>query len=186
MLCNLFIKEPTIKTLEEILKLGVKPNDLHDQNYDLSLLHVRQPYETMKYLLDKGGNPNLTNGLGLTPIHFQKEYKTIKLLVSRGAIPNPRDMYDFTPLYWQKDPEATEYLLKYNPIRDNFIFNIADYDRDHPYMVMLIEGGYDPYSEKNISITPIFLQKDLYLFQLNIYVLILYLFCLFQILLHLI
>ena len=26
---------------------------------------------------------------------------------------------------------------------------------------MLIEGGYDPYSEKNISITPIFLQKDL-------------------------
>ena len=26
---------------------------------------------------------------------------------------------------------------------------------------MLIEGGYDPYSEKNISITPVFLQKDL-------------------------
>jgi len=156
-----FVKNPCIKTLDKIFKLGVKPNELLPGYHDLSLLHVRQPYETMKYLLDKGGNPNLINGLGLAPIHFQKEFKTIKLLVSRGAIPNPRDIYDFTPLYWQKDPEATEYLLKYNPIRNNYIFNIADFDRTHPYMIMLIEGGYDPYSEKNISITPVFLQRDL-------------------------
>ena len=29
---------------------------------------------------------------------------------------------------------------------------------------MLIEGGYDPYSENNISITPLFLQRDLEVF----------------------
>lgn len=158
-----FNMKPSIKIIDELIdKYHINVNSLLDRLYGLSLLHVRQPYKTMKYLLDKGGNPNNTSRLGLRPIHFQKEYKVIKLLVDRGAIPNPKDVYDFTPLYWQKDPEATEYLLQYNPIENNYIFNSIPWTTiDHHYIKMLIEGGYDPYSEKNISITPVFLQKDL-------------------------
>jgi len=156
-----FKKEPSLEILNELFSHNVNPNDLYDYLYNLSLLHVRQPYETMKYLLDKGGDPNLINETGVHPIHFQKDFKTIRLLLDRGAIPNPKDIYDFTPLFWQKDPESIEYLLKYNPINNNYIYNSVNYKPDHYYNVMLIEGGYDPYSENNISVTPVFLQRDL-------------------------
>ena len=156
-----FKKEPSLEILNELFSHNVNPNDLYDYLYNLSLLHVRQPYETMKYLLDKGGDPNLINETGVHPIHFQKDFKTIRLLLDRGAIPNPKDIYDFTPLFWQKDPESTEYLLKYNPINNNYIYNALLFKPDHYYNVMLIEGGYDPYSENNISVTPVFLQRDL-------------------------
>jgi ankyrin repeat protein len=156
-----FYNEPSIDLLKNIFnEYNFHPNKLHPIIFNLSLLHVRQPYETMKYLLDKGGDPNLDNPLDNKPIHFQKDYKTIRLLLDRGAIPNPRDVYDFTPLYWQKDLESVKCLLKYNLITNNFIYNPKNWSCRHYYNVMLIEGGYDPYSENNISITPAFLQRD--------------------------
>ena len=85
----------------------------------------------------------------------------LNLLVDRGAIPNPRDLYDFSPLFWQKDLESVKYLLQYNPITNNNIYNAKDWRPGHYYNKMFIEGGYDPYSENNISITPIFLQKEI-------------------------
>ena len=91
-----FYNEPSIDLLKNIFnEYNFHPNKLHPIIFNLSLLHVRQPYETMKYLLDKGGDPNLDNPLDNKPIHFQKDYKTIRLLLDRGAIPNPRDIYDF-------------------------------------------------------------------------------------------
>ena len=157
-----FYNEPNLELLKQIFnKYSFHPNKLHPIIFGLSLLHIKQPYETMKYLLDKGGDPNINSSLDNKPIHFQKDFKTIRLLIDRGAIPNPKDVYDFSPLYWQKDPESVKYLLQYNPIINNFIYNSKNWKLNHYYNVMLIEGGYDPYSENNISITPIFLQKDI-------------------------
>jgi len=157
-----FYKEPTLELLKQIFnEYNFHPNKFHTIIFGLSLLHVKQPYETMKYLLDKGGDPNINSYLSNKPIHFQKEFKTIRLLVDRGAIPNPRDLYDFNPLFWQKDLESVKYLLQYNPISNNNIYNAKDWRLNHYYNKMFIEGGYDPYSENNISITPLFLQRDL-------------------------
>ena len=91
---------------------------------------------------------------------MQKEYSTIKLLINYGAIPNPLDVYDFSPLFWQKDIESIKYLLRYNSISNNLIYQPKTWPYNHYYNMMFIDGGYDPYSENNISITPIFLQKD--------------------------
>ena len=157
-----FYNEPNLELLKQIFnKYSFHPNKLHPIIFGLSLLHIKQPYETMKYLLDKGGDPNINSSLDNKPIHFQKDFKTIRLLIDRGAIPNPRDVYDFSPLYWQKDSESVKYLLQYNPIINNFIYNPTNWKSNHYYNKMLIDGGYDPYSENNISITPIFLQKDI-------------------------
>ena len=136
-----FYNEPNLELLKNIFnKYNFHPNKLHSIIFDLSLLHVRQPYETMKYLLDKGGDPNINSSLDNKPIHFQKDFKTIRLLIDRGAIPNPKDVYDFSPLYWQKDPESVKYLLQYNPIINNFIYNSKNWKLNHYYNVMLIEG----------------------------------------------
>lgn len=160
-----FSKEPNLELLKQIFKNhNFNPNKFHTVLFGVSLLHVRQPYETMKYLLDKGGDPNNNTYLSSKPIHFQKEFKTIRLLVDRGAIPNPRDLYDFNPLFWQKDLESVKYLLRYNPLSNNFIYKPKSWPYTHYYNKMLIEGGYDPYSENNISITPLFLQRDLEVF----------------------
>jgi len=127
---------------------------------NITLLHIKQPYETMKYLLDNGGNPNIEGRYDLKPIHLQENYKTIKLLIDRGAQPNPKDSNNFNPLFWQKDPESTIYLLKYNEIYTGRILSIKSFKYRSPYIKMLIDGGYDPYSEINISVSPIFLQRN--------------------------
>ena len=88
-----FYNEPELKILKQLFnEHKPHPNKLFHQIYNLSLLHVRQPYETMRYLLGKGGDPNIRTLSGVCPIHFQKEFKTIRLLVDRGAIPNPKDL----------------------------------------------------------------------------------------------
>ena len=109
-----FKDNPTISKLKEIIPLlhefDMNVNSSYSDIHGLSLLHIRQPYETMKYLLDIGGNPNLNSLiLELKPIHFQYDYKTIKLLIDRGAQPNPVDVNYFNPLFWQKDLESAIY-----------------------------------------------------------------------------
>ena len=166
-LYNEFILNPTISTLKKILikfkdeKININSKIPYINN--ITLLHIIQPYETMRYLLDRGGDPNVESEFyKLKPIHFQYDYRTIKLLVSMGALPNPKDINNFNPLFWQKDSESIEYLLKYNTIYNCNILNISTFDTiNQPYITMLINGGYDPYSENNISITPIFLQKNI-------------------------
>ena len=112
-----FYYEPTLDKLKKLYKYNLDFNKTYSYLSGQSLLHVKQPYETMKYMLDRGGNPNINCTIyGLKPIHFQKGYKVIKLLIDRQAYINPIDMYGLSPLFWQKDPEATQYLLKYNPI----------------------------------------------------------------------
>ena len=154
-----FSKNPTIDLIKKICD-EIHPNELLPDYFNITLMHFRQSKDTMKYLLKRGGNPNIRSSLGICPIHMQKEYSTIKLLIDYGAIPNPRDIYDFSPLYWQKDLDSVKLLLKYNPLMNNFIYQPKTWSHRHYYNQMFIEGGYDPYSENNISITPIFLQKD--------------------------
>ena len=158
---------PNINLLKEIVKQLRKENKSINETFsclwNLSLLHIKQPYETMKYLLDMGGNSNINSSfLNFKPIHFQYDFKTIQLLISKGAQPNPVDANNFNPLFWQKDPESMKYLLRYNDIYNSNILNkIYIKHITHPYMRLLIDGGYDPYSENNISITPIFLQNNI-------------------------
>jgi len=160
-----FSNNPEVDILKKIYKIIIQKKLSFNTQYiilfNLTLLHVKQPYETMKYILDRGGDPNSENdSFQLRPIHFQKEYKTIKLLVDRGASPNPTDIYNFSPLYWQKDPESVRFLIKHNPIINNIIYKAKEWPYNIFYNKMLIEGGYDPYNEYNISITPVFLQRD--------------------------
>ena len=158
-----FYYKPTLDKLKKLYKYNFDFNKTYSYLSGQSLIHVKQSYETMKYMLDRGGNPNINCTMyGLKPIHFQKEYKVIKLLIDRRAIPNPVDFNNFNPLFWQKDPESMKYLLNHNKIYNcNIIVNTILFPIRSPYMRMLIEGGYDPYNEKNISITPVFLQRNL-------------------------
>ena len=50
---------------------------------------------------------------------------------------NP-DLYDFNPLFWQKDLESVKYLLQYNPISNNNIYNAKDWRLNHYYNKILL------------------------------------------------
>ena len=156
-----FIKDPTLEKIKYIVndfyRRGVV---LHNYTFlGLSLLHVKQGPETMKYLLNKGLNPNNSGIYNLKPIHLQKEYETIKLLIDAGAQPNPKCRNNMNPLFWQKDPDAMELLLNTNDIYFSRIFSRNKFKAFCPYTQMLVAGGYD-YSEEYVSVSPVFLQRD--------------------------
>lgn len=160
-----FVENPTLDTLYRI-------NDLVDDKdnmgriiidiNDNTLLHVRQSEETMKYLLDRGGLPNSINRDGITPVLLQRDYNVIRLLERKGANLNHKDNYNFGIFHWQKDPQITEYLIK-NDIDIHSYNSIYEPKSERIYSNrnrMLIEGGYDPYNEKYITIPGYFLQRD--------------------------
>ena len=153
-------KDPDFNLLKEIVhELIINNKTLNENVNGLSLLHIKAPVKNIKYLLDRGANPNIEGYYDLKPIHLQYSYNVIKLLVERGASPSAKDMNDFNPLFWQKDPEAINYLLQYNDIYISRIINTIAF-KNAPYHRMLVEGGYDPFSEHNISVSPIFLQRN--------------------------
>jgi hypothetical protein len=153
-----------------IVNIKLLYNYLIDKSYNINiiinnkaLIHIRQGYDTMKYLLDNGCNPNISNKYGLTALHYQKEYKVIKLLVERGGNIHAEDNYSFTISHWQKEPKSMEYLIKQGHKINNYNYIIYPklYKIYEDPNIMLIEGGYDPYNEYIISITPIFLQRNI-------------------------
>jgi hypothetical protein len=156
---------PDIKIINKFVSI-LQRNSILDINCivnNYSLLHFPQEYETMKYLLDLKADVNLANHYHITPIFTQKSYDTIKLLVDNGASLRVENEYHLTPLFWQKEPKAMKYLLDCG-LSVNYFNNSFNINRNYPiediYSNMLISGGYDPYNEMNISISPLFLQRD--------------------------
>jgi len=156
-----FVKNPTIDKIKNIVNNFYKNGIvLHDYTYlGLSLIHIKQGPETMKYLLNKGINPNISGIYDLKPIHLQEDYETIQLLINAGAQSNPKCINDLNPLFFQKDKKSMELLLKTNEIYFSKIFNRNKLKPWCPYTNMLVEGGYD-YSEEYICISPVFLQRN--------------------------
>jgi len=160
-----FKKKTTFHNVKKIISYIEKKNlNINDILFDdYSLLHIKQKHHTMKYLIDKGGNVNLKNLYGITPVMVQFQYKTIVLLVNHGAdIYQRDDKYYFSILHWQKEPKAMKYLIKkdVNIHCFNKLFQPKTEPRNSIYIELLIHGGYDPYSEKYISISPLFLQRN--------------------------
>ena len=162
-----FKKNPKKDKIDEILKILIR-NDLSINTIILhgySLLHVTQNKKTMKHLIELKGNVNLQNTYGITPIFTQKSRDTIELLIKNGANPNCYDNNNFTPLYWQKDPDAMDLLVsKYNLDLGNYnhLFTVEkEKTINDIYSEMLIHGGYDPYNEFNICISPLFVQRNI-------------------------
>jgi len=139
-------------------KLNINTEIVHGY----SVFHLRQTKDTIKYLLELKGDINLRNETGITPIFTQKEYDVVKFMTEKGADPMIFDDYGFSPLFWQKTPQTMYYLLnKYdlNLNNHNIRFNPKK-DINDIYTEMFINGGYDPYSEYNISVTALFLQRN--------------------------
>ena len=64
-------------------------------------------------------------------------------------------------LFWQKTPQTMYYLLnKYDLNLNNHNIRFTPKkDIKDIYTEMFINGGYDPYSEYNISVTALFSKK---------------------------
>ena len=156
-----FVREPTLDKIKYIVNEFYKQGIiLHNYTFmGISLLHIKQGPETMKYLLNKGINPNISGIYDLKPIHFQENYGTILLLLNAGAVSNPKCINDINPLFFQKDKKSIELLLKTNEIYFSRIFSRDKLKSWCPYTRMLIAGGYD-YSQEYISVSPIFLQRN--------------------------
>ena len=160
-----FKKDPTKNKIDKLVPL-LRKNSLNVNSllvFNYSLMHIKQGPDTMKHLLSLKGDVNIHNTKGMTPLFTQDRYDTIKLLVGEGANPNIQDNYKFTPLFWQKEPDAMEYLLNKDLKINHFNtrFNIQPGTLiDDIYVEMFILGGYDPYNEKNLCISPLFLQRN--------------------------
>ncbi len=163
---NQFQKNPNLKNFYQLFRFyqcfKIDINKIIFKN--LSILHIRQNVDTMKIILENGGDPNNKNKMNITPIMVQYDYKTIKLLYDKGAdIFNEELYYRFTILFWQKSPQAMEFLLEKNVSihHYNMIFYTRDKTYHNIYMKLFIDGGYDPYYQSYLSVSPLFLQKDI-------------------------
>lgn len=127
---------------------SVRENDLNtvinkiNQGYDinafsrrgLTLLHVAVEYDNykiVKYLLESGANPNISDG-SFPPIFFVKSAKTLKLLLKHGANPNAL-MYEKSHLtqYSVSNPRVLQYLM---------VEKLANFE----IVKVLLEGGANP------------------------------------------
>lgn len=86
-----------------------------------------------EFLIKKGANVNIRDGLGWTPLFWaahNRYPKTVKALIKHGANVNEQDKYGDTPLHWtvtQKSTEVTK-ILK----RAGADPNIANKNRETP------------------------------------------------------
>ena len=94
------------KILLEYAKNGISINEVYG---GYALLHIKQPYQNVKLLLDRGADPNVSGIFNIKPIHLYYDYDCIKLLVEKGARPCPYDNYNLNPLFWQKDYKSFIY-----------------------------------------------------------------------------
>ena len=161
-LINDYKDSQNINTLRKILleyaKNGLSINEVYG---GYALLHIKQPYQNVKLLLDRGADPNVSGIFNIKPIHLYYDYDCIKLLVERGARPCPYDNYNLNPLFWQKDYKSIIYLLNYCDLYNSIILPDSVAKKYYsPYYKMLVEGGYDPFSENNISTSPALLQRN--------------------------
>ena len=163
---NVFKRNPNLKNLNQLLRFykcfKIDINKIILNN--LSIIHIKQKKETMKLIIDYGGDTNNKNNMGITPIMLQYDYETIKLLYDNNAdIYQYEYIYNFNILFWQKDPQSIEFLLSKHVIVNtfNYIFYTKDKSINNIYMKLLIDGGYDPYNETFISTSPLFLQRNI-------------------------
>jgi len=171
---NVFKKDPNLKNFYQLFRFyqcfKIDINKIIFKN--LSILHIRQNVETMKILIDYGGDINNRNIMNITPIMVQYNYDCIKYLYDKGAELYNEDLYyGFNILFWQKSPRAMEFLLEKGLSIHKFhnLFYTKDKYINNIYIQLFIEGGYDPYYQTYLSVSPLFLQKDIQTQEIMLY-----------------
>ncbi|CBN74412.1 similar to ankyrin 2,3/unc44 [Ectocarpus siliculosus] len=106
--------------VDELLRNGANPNLGHREDQGLTPIHFAARFgnvELLKMLKRAGGDPGITNALGLTPLSYTCAFKlslskngddswerqqvaAIKWLLGQGANPNHVDKAGYTPLAW--------------------------------------------------------------------------------------
>eukprot|EP00903_Cladosiphon_okamuranus_P010267 g9721.t1 len=106
--------------VDELLRNGANPNIGHPEDQGLTPIHFAARFgnvELLKMLKRAGGDPNITNVLGLTPLSYSCAFKlslssksedswerqqisAITWLLDHGANPNHVDKAGYTPLAW--------------------------------------------------------------------------------------
>jgi ankyrin repeat protein len=116
------MKQLLVTTLAAVLLLGCDP---HVDSIYLGRVESNMLGDVsagnivaVKKYLDKGGNVNLQDELGMTPLHHAvnaglkgSHLKMIKLLIDRGANVKAIDDTHHTPLHWASNKETTELLI---------------------------------------------------------------------------
>ncbi|CAM9612425.1 unnamed protein product [Ectocarpus sp. 4 AP-2014] len=106
--------------VDELLRNGANPNLGHREDQGLTPIHFAARFgnvELLKMLKRAGGDPGITNALGLTPLSYTCAFKlslgkngddswerqqvaAIKWLLGQGANPNHVDKAGYAPLAW--------------------------------------------------------------------------------------
>ncbi|CAM9231246.1 unnamed protein product [Ectocarpus fasciculatus] len=106
--------------VDELLRNGANPNLGHREDQGLTPIHFAARFgnvELLKMLKRAGGDPGITNALGLTPLSYSCAFKlslskngddswerqqvaAIRWLLGQGANPNHVDKAGYTPLAW--------------------------------------------------------------------------------------
>lgn len=70
---------------------------------------AKQDPELLRFILDRGANPNARDSQGMTPLMWQPSYATTEVLLAHGADPNAADNDGesvLTCVVWRGDEEA--------------------------------------------------------------------------------
>jgi ankyrin repeat protein len=140
----------------EILDLcfNRKKINLNSKTYESgqTLLHIsssRGHVEVVKFLLNKGANPNLIDDNGQTPLHlsaFKGNLEAVKYLLSKGADANLMDKDGLTALHAAFKYEKiaiVEYLLEYGVYDTNLHFSNAQITEHFKMNKQLLKIGVE-------------------------------------------
>jgi len=108
-----------IQTIKQLIESGIDPNKPYTE-YRSTLLHratLHDDYDMVKYLLDNGADPNVTNDVNDTPLHAAVLISTIDIvrcLVEYGTDIEHVDDDCFRPLHlaaYGGHMDIVQYLL---------------------------------------------------------------------------
>lgn len=106
-----------IDAVKKFLEAGEYTANSKDEN-GYTPIHAAASYghkELLRYLIENGGDPNITDGEGDTPLHAVEDVETAQLLLELGAELAKKNQDDQTPLDKAVDeqeyPELINFLM---------------------------------------------------------------------------
>ena len=120
------IKDAIIDNNTELVEESLTDFNINIKDEDNNtLLHhacENDRHDSIKLLLNNGGNPNIKeNSFGLTPLHWATEYEDmdmVKLLIDNGADPNIPDDNGDKPIL---NEEVKELYLEYKTVQGKLL-----------------------------------------------------------------
>lgn len=156
-------------TLDKLIKEGLDVNGLDEQGSSLLQIAIdNKQFNTVKYLLKKGADPNKCGEEQKPPLidlaYHSGDLECAKMLISAGADVNAKDPYGQTALYsaaYAHHIDLVKLLLSKGAQADHGANVLCSRAVELPELTkLLLEAGADPSCQSSTGYTPLIIAAE--------------------------